>query len=82
MPRKKLSRPKAKRKAPKKKQARDYSHFGVVSVSLYRPDIEKLDALLSQAREKASTEGRSIPNRSDLIRLAVAKLTEKDLSRL
>jgi len=71
--------------APKtkpKKQAKDYDHFSVVSVSLYRPDIERLNELAATAKAIAMREGKKIPNKSDIIRLALSKLTEKDLSRL
>ena len=72
---------KVKAKAPKK-QAKAYSHFDVVSVSLYRPEQDKLSSLLAKAKEAALSEGKRLPSRSDLIRLAISKLTEKDLSRL
>ena len=81
--RKKAARAKTKAKAKAiKKQAKDYPHFDVVSVSLYRPEQEKLSSLLALEKEMALSEGKRLPSRSDLIRLAISKLTEKDLSRL
>jgi len=74
----------AKKKDPPKpkKQAKDYEHFKVVSVSLYMPEVERLNELADQAKALALRERKKIPNRSDIIRLALSKLTEKDLTRL
>jgi len=76
--------PKPKKAAKKKdkKQAKDYDHFKVVSVSLYLPEIERLNELADTAKALALRERKKIPNRSDIIRLALSKLTEKDLDRL
>jgi len=68
--------------ARKKQIGTDYPDLRMVSCTLYPRHQDKLDELLELAKAKAREEGRREPGRSDLIRKAIEKLTDKDAENL
>lgn len=53
------------------------SHYKIVSISLYNEDIEAIDALVAQWKQR----GYPKANRSALIRYAIAQIDAADLPR-
>jgi len=72
----------AKTPARKKQIGTDYPDLRMVSCTLYPRHQDKLEELLELAKAKAREEGRREPGRSDLIRKAIEKLTDKDAENL
>ncbi len=66
---------KRKRKPPK--AAKKAAHYDVICISLYKEDLEQLDAMVAELKE----QGHRRVSRSALIRFALDRVKLKDFPR-
>lgn len=59
----------------KKRRRQKPDHYSVVSVTLYRDDIERLDRMVEQLKQR----GRHKMNRSMLVRWALSRVDVDDV---